>query len=486
MTSIGGCNNKVIYANEIMKKLLKLSLLELVSMIAMLLYGIGVVVLMQYNSLYLGFEEFDFLRLKPILVGLQFVIYMALPYVVFFLPFVIVSYMHMSWWRKVVYIVFMILCLMVVIGMMFHYFLPYTQIISDDSCIGETMCIVKNFWKLYFYWDVHLVPLIIFSFMVFLLLRLTRNKKANIFLLKRKITKGKVILVMILLMFGNLYFFNRDVYMNIRQSACGGAPVAGIITIRDPSEIMLCSNSWYAENKKELSKPCFLVSEDSNFLYIADMFEVADDIAFLKEKYLPRSMCRISKTNVLDFSPISYYQWWRNGKAWKIGDLLMSDIVQHIQFTVTCSAQKKDGASILDTALNAKHSKNNTPVLTVWADNDGSDSIKANCLSVIPKEGTNLVVRMIFSPIRCQRGQVVYNYMNSLTNTKQKIGFRVDDLPCLPDGFKWSNSLGMSVRCNLINSLDVTKSYVPLFKNNDRTLIMVKHCFIEGIEVKYD
>ena len=95
MKHYGRCNNKFIYANEIMKKLLKLSLLELVSMIAMLLYGIGVVVLMQYNSLYLGFEEFDFLRLKPILVGLQFVIYMALPYVVFFLPFVIVPYMHM-------------------------------------------------------------------------------------------------------------------------------------------------------------------------------------------------------------------------------------------------------------------------------------------------------------------------------------------------------------------------------------------------------
>ena len=50
------------------------------------LYGLGLLVLVQHHSLLIGYEDFNIVRVKPIIVGIEYLFYLAIPIAVGALP----------------------------------------------------------------------------------------------------------------------------------------------------------------------------------------------------------------------------------------------------------------------------------------------------------------------------------------------------------------------------------------------------------------
>lgn len=453
----------------------KLSLLERLAFALSVLYGIGVILLLEHSSLYIGFEKIDFLRLKPILVGLQFVIYLFVPFVVFILPAILVSRTKWPWWGKALTVFIGILFLMVCVAVMLHYFIPYTYRKDLTKDAWYYPLVVRNFWLMYFYWDGHIIALSLFSASVMLFMKHIQNFIVNHVRWMKQVRYVRYIAVMLLGsgMFMAMFFFDRDVYMNISQSAGGGAPIAGIITIANPGQFLKSSNVYYAQDEEELSKPCFLVQEDSEFVYISEMFEFSDKITYLRNTSISSSICRIPKQNVIQFAPISYYQMWNKYLAEKIAGELEFDVLQHVNMYFGIQMQSVRPVDPLTAQSEALFSTTNTPILTMWIDGDGVDKISANSLSIVPDKGTNLLVKMVFGPFKCQKGRQVVQWHNLLTNSLNQIGFKIDNLPGLPSGYQWGCSFAMGVECNYLSSFDIMQEYQPQYLREDGKLSLM-------------
>ncbi len=450
-----------------MKLVKKLSLIERLALVLSILYGIGVVLLLEHCSLYLGFERIDFLRLKPILVGLQFVIYLFVPFFVFALPVFYVSRIKRPFWIRIPLCVVLILILMASVATMLHYFIPYTTSkgFSKDSWYYYT--VTRNFWRLYLYWDIHIVALTLFSASLVMMM-----KPIQTFMLGhwRWVKNASVIRSIALTFLGigavtAMFFFNKDVYMNIRQSAGGGAPIAGIITIANPGEFLTSSNFIYSETENELSKPCFLVEEDSEWFYISEMFGFYGNATFVSVESIPLSICRIPKQNVIQFSPISYYQMWHESLVETIAPALEYDVLQHLSMTVQIQMRPTQPCDSMKLESEAVKCTTNTPVLTLWIDGDGVDVVPARSYHIVPEGGTNLLAKMIFGPLSCLRGRQIAEYRHLLTNSTQRVGLKIDNLPTLPSGFVWGPRLGIGVECNYLYSFDLSE-YQPEFSSN--------------------
>lgn len=458
----------------------RLSLLERLAFAFSILYGIGVLLLLQHSALYIGFERIDFLRLKPILVGLQFVIYLCVPFVVFVLPVILACNIKLSSWTKVLVVFICILFLMIAVATMFHYFIPYTYMKDATSDSWSYLSMVWNFWQMYFYWDAHIVAHVLFSVAILILARPVQMHLQK-YRLVAQTPKGIHISALILLLVAAcmaMFVFNRDIYMNISQSVGGGAPKAGIITITNPGQFLKSSNVHYAEVDNELSKPCFIVEEDSDFVYIAEMFEFTDNIAYLRMSSVPMSICRIPKQNVIQFAPISYYQRWHKYLAEKVASKLEYDVIQHIKLMVGIQVKMQVHDSLI-VQSEALQMMTNAPVLTMWIDNDGVDVVPAHSYCVVPEGETNMLVKISFGPLHCQKGQQVVQYHYLLTNDIHRVGFKIDNLPALPHGCEWGTGFAMGVACNYLCNFDIMPNYQPVFLNIDdkESLIMRKKAF---------
>ena len=447
----------------------KLSLLERLAFALSVLYGIGVVLLIEHGSMYIGFEKIDFLRLKPILVGLQFVIYLFIPFFVFVLPVILVSRTKWTWWIKVLIILVAAFSLMACVAVMLHYFVPYTYRKDFTNDSWYYWLVVRTFWRMYVYWDIHIVALSLFAVSVLFLMGSVQKFIVNHCKCVKQVKSIRVIALIVLVfsVFMAMFFFNRDVYMNIRQSAGGGAPIAGIITIANPGQFLISSNAYYSQDEKELSKPCFFVYEDSESVYIAEMFDFYDKPCSLRANFLSSSICRIPRQNVIQFAPISYYQMWHQYLAEKITDDLESDVLQRINLIVGLQMRPIHQCDSLHAQSEAFYSTTNTPILTFWVDGDGADTVSARSCHVVPDNGTNLLVKMFFGPLDCQKGRQILQYRYLLTNSISQVGFKIENLPTPPSGYMWGDRFGMGVRCNYLYSLDLVPYYQPEFFRKD-------------------
>lgn len=462
----------------------KLSLVERLALVLSFLYGIGVVLLLEHSSLYIGFEKIDFLRLKPILVGLQFVIYLFIPFIVFVLPVVLVSRTKWAWWIKASTVLIGILFLMMCVAVMFHYFIPYTYRKGFTKDAWYFLLVTRNFWQMYLYWDAHIFALSLFSVSVLLLITPVQEflVKQCRFVKCAKHIRVACLTSLLVGVFMSIFFFDRDVYMNISQSAGGGAPIAGIITIADPGQFLTSSNVYYSSSDDELSKPCFLVQEDSEYVYISEMFEFSERIAYLKSASLPLSICRIPKQHVVQFAPIGYYQMWHKYLAEKIADEIEYDVLQHVKMYLGIEMTPIKSINPMITQSKSLFATTNTPTLTMCIDKDGVDKVEANTLSIVPENGTNLLVKMVFGPFRCQKGRQVVQWHYLLTNSLNQVGFKIDNLPVPPSGYEWGRGFAMGVQCNYLLSFDIIQEYQPQFLRNDGKLSLMirKKAFCKG------
>ena len=459
-----------------MRSLLKkLSLIERVAFALSVLYGIGVVLLLEHSSLYIGFEKIDFLRLKPILVGLQFLIYLFVPFVVFILPAIFVFRAKWTWWIKAITVFIGVLFLMVCVAVMFHYFIPYTYRKEFTKNAWYYLLVVRNFWQMYLYWDVHIIALFLVNVSVLLLITPVQKLVIKHCRCVKCVKHIRVATLISLLLgvFMSMFFFDRDVYMNISQSAGGGAPIAGIITIANPGQFLTSSNVYYSYGDDELSKPCFLIQEDSEYVYISEMFEFSERIAYLRSASLPLSICRIPKQHVVQFAPISYYQMWHQYLAEKIAGELEYDVLQHVKMYFGIEMAPIQSINPLIAQSRAFFATTNTPTLTMWIDGDGVDKVSANAVSIVPENGTNLLVKMVFGPLRCQKGRQVVQWRYLLTNSLNQIGFKIDNLPELRSGYEWGCGFAMGMECNYLSSFDIMQEYQPQYLREDGKLSLM-------------
>lgn len=132
----------------------RLNLVERVGLLLAVLYGTGVVALVQFSSMYLGFESIDFLRLKPILVGIQFYLYCLIPFATFCLPYILLSRLAVRIWCRILFGIVGACVMFVGVALMFHYFLPCVRIADFYGMNFWAVPVVANFWHLFWGWSV--------------------------------------------------------------------------------------------------------------------------------------------------------------------------------------------------------------------------------------------------------------------------------------------------------------------------------------------
>jgi len=438
----------------------KLGITERIALVLTVLYGVGVVALLQYDALYLGFQEIDFLRIKPILVGVQYGIYISLPIVVFVVPACLVARLRGCIAIRMVFAVFSMAFLFGAAGMMLHYFLPYSYKTNVYGVPSEGLAIILNVWKIYFHFGVHWMGLLLLAICTIQIWHF----KETLWLKKTGILCG--ILGMVTL----VYPFNEDFYMNVSQSAGGGAPKAGILTLVDPGSEIKNGNQLYATEDAELSKPCFLLYEDDECALISEMFLNHRFLKSLNHNSITRSIFRYDKSKIRQFTPISYYQMWNCGNASIITNSLSGDVIQHLDFCamglmVPVDSKKAGVADVYACCMTT-----NMPEMVMWIDNDGCTCVRANHVSLAPSLGSNIVAHMTFPTIPFARGVQIWQWERMMTNECPNVGIRIDNLPKCPVGYQW-RGLVMNFRCNFIYDI-----ILPWEKTiiDDKTLVARK------------
>ena len=221
-----------------------LNAIEKIAIVLSFFYGLGIVSLIQYNAFYTGGECLDFLRIKPILVGIQYSVYLLLPALIFGVTILVFKNKNrVKIWLRLIYSVVWFIFLMMASGVVLHYFVPFTY--NNAETFNEIyfyLWVTLQFWSMYFYWDFfHIIGMLCLLYLSWRIV-FRRNLFGN------KFDIGLAIFCIVV----NLHYFNKDVYINIVQSAGGGAPRAGIITIVNPTE------SMKRNNNSDLFQKCIL------------------------------------------------------------------------------------------------------------------------------------------------------------------------------------------------------------------------------------
>lgn len=425
----------------------KLNTLERVALVVSVLYGTGVIALLQHSALYLGFEEIDFLRVKTVIVGVQYWIYVLLPFAVLFVPILSFLRMRFKLWMRILGGALGTVVGLVLSGMMFHYFMPSIAIADFHGITWGWLPIAGNFWRMYFYWDAHIVGHVLVCLgSCFMWMRMCYERRKWVQRIPRIAIVSQVVVGSVWLM----YFFNRDCYMNISQAACGGAPKAGIVTLVDPGPEIKSGNQLYSHDDTELLKPCFLLYEDNECALFSEMFLNQRYLRTLNENSIARSIFRYDKSKIRQFTPISYFQAWRQGSTSIITNSLAGDVIQHLDFCavglmIPAGAKARDSA-----AACANCWTTNMPEMVLWIDDDGSVRVRANHVSLTPSRGSNIVVHVNFPTVPYARGVQIWQWEEVMTNSlSRNVGLRIDNLPRCPTGYQWKG-LYLNFRCNFI------------------------------------
>ena len=415
-----------------------LNAIEKIALVLSSFYGVGIVSLIQYNAYYTGGESLDFLRIKPILVGLQYFIYLGLPAILFAVP--LLSYKcwkRIHWSFRMVMSIILCLVLMLTMSTMLHYFVPF--IIHGASLSAENYywVVAWQFWSMYFYWDFfHVVGicLVLYFAWVFVFKNHSLGWRCN-----------SVMFVLCVAM--NLFYFNKDMYVNIVQSAGGGAPRAGIITISNPPESMKKQNENYYVGEHEIIKPCFILEENNDHYIIAEMFDNYIDRHLMSEADMRASATWIARDHVRQFQALNYYLGFKNADSIKFQKYIDWDTIHHLDVVLNLRFAPLSVLGGEDWNIPSYGNVTNDIVFSWW-DKDGAVvSAKVRRVNVGVSEATNLVQQIKFSGVRFPCGIYVHTLQNSLTHSKNCI--RIDNLPATPNGYKFWDAQLIFV-CNFV------------------------------------
>lgn len=245
----------------------RLSPLERVAIVMSGLYSLGMAILIQYNSQSLGLALVDYLRLKPILVGISYMIYLAIPAALFIGPLFLMSWKKgLGTAGKIVFFLFYTVIMAWALPTTMCYFFPFMHVgrFYPQSLWGIWAINFSDFWFLYWtadvaYWIGMSCCLLASALLV--------ERLAGRELLPWLPWRNSRSAMPILLVVGGtilIYYFNHNVYRNLSQSIGGGAPIAGIMTYRKsvPDTAEGDGSAANAPRIVEETIPCWLLSTE--------------------------------------------------------------------------------------------------------------------------------------------------------------------------------------------------------------------------------
>ena len=426
--------------------------IERVAAILSVFYCVGVILQLQYYSIYVGDFDFDFVRVKPIIVGIEYFIYLLLPLAVVYFPIVITSNKCSGWfwsWYKgnrrqdslwkigIGYCIRVVICILLfsifvfLSGLMFHYFFPYTEYLYDSS--GFLMDLVKMsaaFWKQYLYWDINVLAFL-FLFIVGALWSLRYCETV------RFVTKGRkrfftcmTLIFGLLGFFTNMFYFNRDVYWNISQGAAGGAPVSGIITISSPGLQARKGVDGTVLSCDEITRFCRVLQSDPSYLYIDD--QLIGDRGSIGGTHIRTRVntTRIKKEDVKQFTPIVMPVFYQGGSCTVFGQAAMQGVIQNLDLFVEYHFDTANR----ELARHASQWFNVTNEITaIWqADNFPQCVAKASGQRVVTEGVTNFCYTAEFRNVAVPIGTLIPEFIACMTNSYAQC--TIVNLPTLPKG----------------------------------------------------
>ena len=479
-----------------LKRILRRISLERITIAVSTCYMVGVALLLQYNSIYVGDGDFDFARIKPIIVGIEYLLYLSLPLLVVCIPIIITSKKHLGWFwiwicsrklivshRWVCWVARGLLCgllmaiLLFVFGVMFHYFLPYTEYMLPSAMrkgisLSSLAMIAVYFWGIYICWDICLL-----AFIALLVVSLTWTFKHCGYISIRTAISRRIYyaLVMLLLPLGfiiNMFYFLRDVYPNISQAVAGGAPVSGIITIEAPGEQLCCDSYGNLISKREITRFCSVLNRDENFWVIDEQLisDVNLGIEYPSFELRPKTT-RIRSCDVKQFTPLKIPMFIREGRRRLFFQDMLNEFVHEIDMFL----------ELRFTTL--------TPIETVKAIGafNTTNDISATCITdnlplwklhspdqYVLKEGsTNFCYHINYRHLPLPTILTVSEFKDILTNDNVWAGYIYSNLPEIP---KWvfpsSFKLGfvLNLHMAMVVYLESMHEYnkVIIFSKGDR------------------
>ncbi len=420
-------------------------------------YIIGVILLLQYNSIYVGDSDFDFIRIKPIIVGIEYLLYLSLPLLVVCIPIIVTSQKYFGWFwvwlssgktifsprwdcriaRSLLCVILMAI-LFFVFGVVFHYFLPYTEyllpkVMRKDINLLSLAMISVYFWKVYMCWDICLL-----AFIALLIASLAWTfRHCGYFSIRTAISKRiYYALVMILLPLGfitNMFYFLRDVYPNISQAVAGGAPVSGIITIDAPGEQLRHDSYGNLIGRGEITKFCSVLNRDENFWFIDEQLisDVNLGVEYPSFQIRPKTT-RIRSCDVKQFTPLRIPMFIREGrKTLFFQDMLNEfvheiDMVLELRFTTFTPNETVKAVGTFNTTndISAVCITDNLPIWRLHSPDQ-----------YVLKEGaTNFCYYINYRHLPLPQIITVSEFKRVLTNNDVWAGYIYDNLPGIP---KW-------------------------------------------------
>ena len=296
---------------------------------------------------------------------------------------------------------------------------------------------------MYFYWDFFHVVGVGLTFYISWVVAYRKSALYN------KYNIGVLVLIVVM----NLHYFNKDFYINIVQSAGGGAPRAGIITIANPTENMKTLGREYFITKDEITKPCFILEENNDHFIIAEMFNNYPDRSFISNIDMRASATRVDRNLVKQFTPINYFLGFKNAKSEKLKECLDSDVVHHLDIVFNIFYTPISSPVLEDWEIPSYGNITNDIKFFWWNENDIALSSKTSKVNVGLQGGTNLFQHIVFSGVEFLSGVYVRSLQEKLDKVKNRI--RIDDLPLPPQGYQFSNAQLIFV-CNFIYHIPVT------------------------------
>ena len=245
----------------------KLSPLERLTIVMTVLYALGMTILIQYNSDRSESALVDYIRLKPILVGISYLVYLAIPDALVIGPLFLVTWKKdLGAARKIGYLLFYSVIVAWAVPVMVSSFFPFMHVgrFFPPSVWGVWLCHFLDFWLLYLAVDfVYWAGMSCWILASALLVERLAGRNLLPWLPWRNSRSAMPIL---LVLGGTILidYFNHNVYRNLSQSIGGGAPIAGIMTYRKsvPATTEDSGSAANAPRTVEETIPCWLLSSE--------------------------------------------------------------------------------------------------------------------------------------------------------------------------------------------------------------------------------
>lgn len=443
----------------------KLNVLERISLFATITYCLGIAVLMQFGAVNFRSDVSDWPRLKPMMVGIIYLIYLAIPMVVVFVPFVIARLSSRRYFRPFLFLIALILVVQS-LALACHYFLPFTyyDLTSDMGVLKRMWIILGRFWRMYLDDGCQFA---VFSLMAFSLagilirmygkLRIVRSLPVSLF--------AVVFMVCVVM---NIYAFNLNVYCNVSQGVFGGAPRAGILTVANPTEELKREYCDMPSVGNELSFPCLLLDSTPEYLTVCKLKRMHYDFGGFTTKGMPVVAVTVRRGDVVQFVPLSLCPMVRDGKYYLI-DNMEKDPVFRMDFKLGIRLVSTNGVyqcfSVDD-------------VLTEWNNAslrwnvDGRFSVEARepTVDMCQDDGTNVFLSLQFPALKILGALWIPQVKDILANEITHVEFCVAGCPTIKPPYK-VEQVAAAVYCNYFQEIDLP---YKVTKQNGQGLVFQK------------